>query len=167
MEQLWVENSAHGRFWRRLLRERAAQIAGDELHLRRLRYLPDLVKSLQKKFGHIWADANTNLYKLIAGAFGEVWDDEDDEKQRFAAAYAGKKEAAVKQRKLDDDLVRARQKDARRGVDELQGESQESLEDMEETGKWRRQEEEGEEEEGEEGGGRSRREEFYRRAGSC
>jgi hypothetical protein len=161
MEQLWVENSAHGRFWRQLLRDRAAQIVGDEAHLRRLRYLPDLVKSVQRKFGHIWADANTNIYKLIAGAFGEVWDEEDDEKQQFAAAHAGKKEAAVKQRKLDDDLVGARKKDARRGVDELQGEPQESLEDLEEKGKGRQ------EGKGEEGGeGRSRREEFYRRAGS-
>ena len=138
MEQLWVENSAHGRFWRQLLRDRAAQIVGDEAHLRRLRYLPDLVKSVQRKFGHIWADANTNIYKLIAGAFGEVWDEEDDEKQQFAAAHAGKKEAAVKQR-----------------------EPQESLEDLEEKGKGRQ------EGKGEEGGeGRSRREEFYRRAGS-
>ena len=163
MEQLWAEDSAHGQFWRRLLRERAESIASDEVHLRRLRYQPALAKSEQKRFGHVWADAGTDVYKLIAGAYGEVWDEEDEEKQRFAAAHAGKKEAAVKQRKPDDDLVGARQKDARRRLDKLQGEPQTGLEDLEEGGRqsckgWQ-------EETGQEARGRTRREEFYRRAG--
>ena len=51
----------------------------DAEYMRHLRYQNDRAKKDQKLFGHIWEEYGTNVYKLIAKACGETWDDEDDD----------------------------------------------------------------------------------------
>ena len=119
----------HGRFWRRLIRERAHEFAANTERLRKLRYEPEKAADSQKRFGKAWREMNTNVYKLIAGAYGESWDLEDEEKH--GTFEAPKKEAAVKQRE-NDNLARAREKDARVRFDQLQREPQAGLEILEE-----------------------------------
>ena len=146
-------------------------------YLQTLRGNYEEAKQLQKRFGQVWAEYGTDVYKLTAEACGENWDFDsargdslqDEEKSAFARAAANKKEAAVEQNK-DDNLAPARQAGPRRGLDQLQGISQEGecvLEEEEGVrgllGRSQKVEEARQEEEKGSGGGR--RADFYRRAG--
>ena len=73
-------DNEHAQFWDRLLRQRAAQIAGDPAWLKSVRYDVKEAEVLQRRFGYVWKESGTNIYKLIASAFGETWDEEDDQK---------------------------------------------------------------------------------------
>ena len=80
MHRAWEEDTAHGRFWRQLVRGRAVANMQDAEYLRSLRYQNDRAKKDQRLFGKIWEEHGTNIYKLIAKAHGEIWDEEDDQK---------------------------------------------------------------------------------------
>ena len=131
-------------FWVRLVRDRAIEFMRSKSFLRSLRQKHDDAKRLQKQFGHVWQEYDTDIYILIAEACGENWDLE-------------KKDTAVNQEnKGDDNLVAARKTGTRERVDELQGKFEESFRELEEA-KRREAEEKGQE--------KGRGEEFYRRAG--
>ena len=97
MHRIWEDNTAHGRFWRQLVRQRAEAHMQDAEYMRHLRYQNDRAKQDQKLFGHIWEEYGTNVYKLIAKACGETWDAEDDEKNGLGR-FADKKTAPIQQR---------------------------------------------------------------------
>ena len=120
MEAVWRNDTPHGRFWRQLLQENADQRRLDEDYLKRLRYRADLAKEDQKRFGHIWAEHGTNVYKLIAGAYGENWDAEDDEKQRYALEH-GKKGCSGKANSNHGNLARTREEGPRERRHPVQG----------------------------------------------
>ena len=83
-------------FWACLVRDRAIEFMHSTSFLRSLRQKHDDAKQLQKRFGHVWLEYDTDIYKLIAEACGENWDLE-------------KKDTAVNQEnKGDDNLVAAR-----------------------------------------------------------
>ena len=80
MQQVW-ESPAEG-FWRRLLNGRVDDLVNDpkKVLLRHMRHDHVMVKRYQRRFGPIFRERGLNLYKLIADACGEVWDNEDEEK---------------------------------------------------------------------------------------
>ena len=161
---MWEDDSPHARFWRKLIQQRARMFMKHREYLVTLRGNYEEAKRMQKRFGHVWAEYGTDIYKLTAEACGENWDFEDEEKNASARA-AVKKEAAVKQNK-DDNLAPARQAGSRRGLDQLQGISQESecvLE--EEEGLLGSPQKEGPQKEARQEEGSGRRADFYRRAG--
>ena len=82
MNSVWDVETAHARFWRRLLNENVDKMINDpELFLlKHMRYDNEMAKDYQKRFGEILAERGTSMYKLIAGAYGEQWDSEDDQK---------------------------------------------------------------------------------------
>ena len=133
MEKLWEEDSAHGRFWAQLIQENADRRMLDDEYLKRLRYRHDLAKEDQKRFGHIWARHNTNIYKLIASACGEVWDNEDEEKHggkssaRTPWSQRSRESASALQKtgciptKGNDNLDRAREESPRSRQHQFQG----------------------------------------------
>ena len=124
MEAVWKNDTHHARFWRQLLQQNADQRRLDEEYLKRLRYQPERAKDDQKRFGSIWARHNTNIYKLIADAYGEVWDDEDEEKQRSRESALALEKTAASNLKDNGNLDRAREESSRRRQHELQGVSQ-------------------------------------------
>ena len=118
-----TDSEVHDAFWDKLLQERAEMFENFPEFLRSLRFNYKEAERMQRMFGRVWASRNTNIYKLIARACGEVWDDEDDEKAAYARSRP-KKDVAIKQsdtRRPNDDLVGAREKGARRRQHELQG----------------------------------------------
>ena len=148
---MWEYETPQQRFWKRLVRQRAESFMLDEKYLLSLRHRNDLVKADQKRFGHIWAEHNTNIYKLIAKAHGENWDAEDEQKTAYAL-HEQKKTAPIPQRE-NDNLVAACETSTRGGEHLLQGEPEESEQELE---KGRKEEE---------GKGACRRGGFYRAAG--
>ena len=156
----WENDGAHAQFWRSLVRSRAAMFMKHVPTLKALRHNFAEAKRMQELFGSVWAEYGTDVYKLIAEACNESWDNEDEEKSAFARASA-KKEAAVKQR--DDDLVATREAGARQRQHELQGIAQESQRLLEkEEGHYC---DKGAEEEEALKKSSGRRDDFYRRAG--
>ena len=129
MHNVWKED-ARARFWKRLVRQRAVENMQDVEYLQHLRCRNDLAKAAQKQFGHIWEEHGTNIYKLIAGAHGENWDAEDEEKNAFRM----KNDSIVTQRETNhDSLDRSREKSPCRGLNELQGIAQESISFLEKS----------------------------------
>ena len=118
MNSVWDVETAHARFWRRLLNENVDKMINDpELFLlKHMRYDNEMAKDYQKRFGEILAERGTSMYKLIAGAYGEQWDSEDDQKD---PSHMVKKEAPCNQRNHGnhDDLDSARKS----GIPEGQG----------------------------------------------
>ena len=162
---MWEDDSPHARFWRQLIQQRAREFMRNREYLQTLRGNYEEAKRMQKRFGHVWAEYGTDIYKLTAEACGENWDFEDEEKNAFARA-AVKKEAAVKQNK-DDDLAPTRETGTRRGLDQLQGISEESecvLEEGKGLGGGKSPQKESPQKETRQEEGR-RRADFYRRAG--
>ena len=156
MQKVWEDNSPAAKFWRQLVRDRATEYMRDPDFLRDMRHDYTMVREYQNRFGRVWAEYGTDIYRLIAEACGECWDSEDEEK----------KEAAVNQRivKKDDDLVATREKDPRGREHELQGKPEASVGLLEEG----RRRKGAEEAAPKEKSGKSRRgEDFYRRAGAC
>ena len=147
-------------FWERLVRDRAIEFMRSKSFLRSLRQKHDDAKRLQKRFGHVWQEYDTDIYKLIGSACGENWDLE-------------KKDTAVNQEnKGDDNLVAARETGSCERLDELQGKPEASLgvleEDWEEQGQSDRgpgAEKETPKKKCKEC--KSRGDDFYRRAGGC
>ena len=88
MQDVWRETT-HARFWNQLLNERCDMMieasASKAPWLRSMRFDNAEVRAYQKRFGEILSARGTSMHKLIAGAWGEIWDNEDDEKQRGAA----------------------------------------------------------------------------------
>ena len=84
MDSVWREGPVK-RFWDRLLNENVDRLVTDpeQFLLKHMRHDYAMVKDYQKRFGHIFEERGLNLYKLIAEACGEVWDDEDEQKQCF------------------------------------------------------------------------------------
>ena len=122
---MWEYETPQQRFWKRLVRQRAESHMQDAKYLQALRHRNDLAKADQKRFGHIWAEHNTNIYKLIAKAHGENWDAEDDEKNAFAL-HEQNKTAALPQRE-NDNLAAAREEGPREREHVVQGLAQESV----------------------------------------
>ena len=130
MEKSWDAESPHVRFMKRLIRERAVDLMRSPEYLRSLRHRNDVVVSDQRRFGHIWQEHGTNIYKLIAEAHGENWDAEDEQKEAFRAQSCTKKEVPVNQRGLTEDhdnLATTCEESPRRWIDELQGEPEASF----------------------------------------
>ena len=166
-----TDSEVHDAFWDKLLQERAEMFENFPEFLRSLRFNYKEAERMQRMFGRVWASRNTNIYKLIARACGETWDDEDDEKAASARSRP-KKDVAIKQsdtRRPNDDLVATREEGARRREHQLQGVPEASERLLEETERLRLR-----------GGSSStqkearpqkesrRRADFYRRAGgSC
>ena len=169
MEETWRATAAED-FWNQLVRDRARMFMRSRESMRRLRYDNPEAKRMQRLFGDVWREYDTNVYQLIAEAHDENWDAEDE--QKHAVADEDKKEAAVNKTNHDD-LAGTREESARERLHELQGVVEESLGVMEEE-KGRRirgllatvggAEEEARQKKEEEIG-RGRREGFYRRAG--
>ena len=122
---MWEHETPQQRFWKRLVRQRAESHMQDTKYLQLLRHRNDLAKADQKLFGHIWAEHNTNIYKLIATAHGENWDAEDEQKTAYAL-HEQKKTAALPQRE-NDNLVAAREEGPREREHIVQGLAQESV----------------------------------------
>ena len=97
MEAAWVHNSPHVVFWRRLLNERVDELVNSPDWLKRLRFAHDEVRWWRKNCGHIFEERGLNLYHLIAQAYGEVWDEEDE--QKCAQAEEEKVDPSVLKRK--------------------------------------------------------------------
>ena len=133
MESVWEHDTPHARFWRQLLQQNADQRRLDEEYLKRLRFQPARAKEDQKRFGDIWAEHNTNIYKLIASACGEVWDNEDEEKHggkssaRTPWSQRSRESASALQKtgciptKGNDNLDRAREESPRSRQHQFQG----------------------------------------------
>jgi hypothetical protein len=77
---MWEDDSAHARFWRRLLNSRVDELVSSQAWLKKLRYDHEEVRWWQKKAGHIFEERGVNLYQLIAQSHGECWDNEDEQK---------------------------------------------------------------------------------------
>ena len=157
MEKVWDDPVAD--FWVKLHNECVDKLVNDpeKFLLKHMRYDHKMVREYQKRFGRVWAEYGTDIYRLIAEACGECWDMQDEEK----------KEAAVNQRIEDDNLVAAREEDPRGREHELQGKPEASVGLLEEGRCSRRRKGSAEEAAPKEKSGKSRRgEDFYRRAGS-
>ena len=164
----WDDEGPAARFWKRLVRERAIEFMRCPDYLKGLRYNNKRAVADQKTFGHIWEEYGTNVYKLIAGAHGESWDkwdeedeqkemqrvdEEDEQKEMQRVATAPNKTPPLNQRQNNDNLVAACETSTRGGEHLLQGEPEESEQELE---KGRKEEE---------GKGACRRGGFYRAAG--
>ena len=152
---MWEEEeNVHCAFLRKLTERRARECMQSVPFLQFLRTDYDKARVNQKLFGHVYARYGTDIYKLIAKACNEVWDEEDEEKNAFRCS---KKEAAVKQREYDD-LAPAREKGSRSRQHELQGVS-EASERLLEKGRSEQTSKKGSQAQA------GRGESFYRRAG--
>ena len=114
---MWEDDTPATRFWERLVRERAIEFMQSPEYLKKLRFNYDRAKADQKLFGKIWREYGTSVFQLIAEAYGETWDAEDEEKN----------DVAINQREPDDDLVGAREESSLERVDQLQGKPEASL----------------------------------------
>ena len=124
---MWTNESLHARFRRQLIRQRAIANMQNVEYLRQLRYCNDLAKRDQRLFGQIWEEHGTNVYKLIAGACGETWDEEDEQKTAFALKKIDAINKGLKGNTSDDDLDATREKGARERQHQLQGIAQASV----------------------------------------
>ena len=61
MENLWVDDSPHANFWRRLLNQRVDELVNSVEWLKNLRFRNDEVKWWQKRCGHIFEERGLNL----------------------------------------------------------------------------------------------------------
>ena len=82
MEAVWGKETKHQRFWRQLLNDRVNELLNDpeKVLLRHMRHDYEMVKRHLHYFGAVLKERNLCLYKLIAEAYGENWDSEDEEK---------------------------------------------------------------------------------------
>ena len=166
MEETWRATAAED-FWNQLVRDRARMFMRSRESMRRLRYDNPEAKRMQRLFGDVWREYDTNVYQLIAEAHDENWDAEDE--QKHAVADEDKKEAAVNKTNHDD-LAGTREESARERLHELQGLpfARERLLEEEEEGPngGKKSPQKAAQEEGTRRGRRGRRREgFYRRAG--
>ena len=151
METVWAQETAHQRFWRRLLNENVDRLINDpeKYLLKHMRYDNAMATDYQKRYSTILAERGTSIYKLIAEAFNERWDSEDEQK---CPSQLEKKGAPSNQRNHGnhDDLDRTCESGVFEGQglgDEVQGRPTSGSEDLEKGGQ-------GLEVEGESGGTR-------------
>ncbi len=111
---MWDEDSSPGAsFMRQLLWNQGQHLMKSTVYAHNLRHQPELAARHQKIFGHVWKSAGTDVFGLIASAYGEDWGRAPD---------APKKPCAVNQKdKHNDDLVGAREKCAQEREHQLQG----------------------------------------------
>ena len=159
---MWDEQTPAARFMQRLVRERAEEMIAAPQYMRCLRNDNETAVRYQRKFGKVWAQHGTNVYKLIAKACGDSpWDSEDEQK---SGAVAVEKKVSPLKEKYHDDLAPTRQAGARVRVDLLQREPEAGFEVLEEG----RKEAADPAEKGKESReSRGRREGFYRLAGGA
>ena len=86
MEQVWVDDSPHAAFFRRLLNSRVDELVNSQEWLKRLRHSHEEVKWWNKRCGHIFEERGLNLFELIAQANGECWDLDSEDEQKCAQA---------------------------------------------------------------------------------
>ena len=98
MEAGWVEETAHQRFWRSLLNTRLDQLLSDKENLRSLRYNWKHFTNLKEKLKLVLEERGLSLEGLVAKAFDETWDSEDEQKHNGA-----KKSSPVKVKKTPSD----------------------------------------------------------------
>ena len=152
MEQVWVDDSPHANFWRRLLNGRVDELVNSQEWLKRLRHRNDEVKWWNKRCGHIFEERGLNLYQLIAQANDECWDLDSEDEQKCAHAVEENVAPPMLKKKPRQDAV--------------------SLDHPCEIGVRSREKEELElhvrpSDEGREKNVQEGREELYRRAGGC
>ena len=147
MESVWNVETAHQRFWRRLLNQNIDRLIRDpeKFLLKHMRYDNAMAKDYQKRYSTILAERGTSMYKLIAEACGEQWDSEDEQK---CPSQLEKKCVPSNQRNQGnhDDLDRTREIGVleRQGLgDEVQGRPASGSEDLEKVGQGLEVEEEG------------------------
>ena len=163
MDGLWVSSNPAKLFLDKLRRKRAIEFMRNQSYLRQLRYNHELAERDQRAFGKIWEEYGTDVNQLIAEAWGENWDFEDEEKARCARVEARKKKLEPINQN-NDDLVTARQASARQRLHEFQGIPEKSecvLEKEERRGSESPQKAPRKEK------GRGRSSAFYRLAGGC
>jgi hypothetical protein len=162
MDALWVCSDPAKQFLDKLRRKRAIEFMRNESYMRQLRYNHEMAERDQRAFGKIWEEYGTDVNQLIAEAWGENWDFEDEEKARCARVEALKKLEPINQN--NDNLVTTRQRGARQRLHEFQGIHEKSecvLEKEERRGSESPQKAPRKEKDS----GRSRA--FYRLAGGC
>ena len=108
MQEVWRDRRQA--FFEQLLRERVKKMVEQPQNLRDLRHNHKEVERLQRKLDKYLSEENTNMYKLVARAYGECWDSEDDEKKSYQS------------KQKHDDVASTCEKGARSGLHELQGE---------------------------------------------
>ena len=97
MESIWRQRDPVAQFWERLLNDNVDRLLRDpeKFLLKHMRYDHDFLRDYQRRFGTVLKARGLNLYRLVAEACGEVWDNEDDEK----GCFQPKKESPMDQRK--------------------------------------------------------------------
>ena len=129
MHKAWESESPAARFMQRLVRERALEFMCCPDYLKALRFDYVRARQAQKRFGAVWAEFGKTVFQLIAEAYGETWDAEDEEKHAYK--NTPKKEAAITQRNYDD-LVTTREAGPLERQHELQGKPETSEHVLEE-----------------------------------
>ena len=86
MEQVWVDDSPHATFFRRLLNSRVDELVNSQEWLKRLRHSHEEVQWWNKRCGHIFEERGLNLFQLIAQANDECWDLDSEDEQKHAHA---------------------------------------------------------------------------------
>ena len=147
---------------RQLVRERALEFMRCPDYLKALRFDYVRAKHAQKRFGAVWAEFGKTVFQLIAEAYGEIWDAEDEEKHAYKNP-APKKEAAINQK--DDDLVTTREAGPLERQHELQGKPETSERVLEENQSRRISKQGCTQEEAQKNREKERGAGFYRRAG--
>ena len=133
MEEVWVHDDPVAAFRRRLVEQRARSLAGDEAFLRSLRNDFETARRLQRRFGRVWASlpGSPTVFELIAGACGETWDLEDEQKR--APDDEKVSHGTTKKDDEDADLVAAREEGSCGWEHLLQGVPQAGLGELEEA----------------------------------
>ena len=92
MHNVWTDDSPHARFWRKLLNQRFEQLQRSRAELRKLRFDYKQFKWVQKRMGAILEERGLNLFQMVAEAYDENWDSEDEEKTAKKSAPSPLKE---------------------------------------------------------------------------
>ena len=130
-------------FLDRLMRQRVQGMLEKPEHLKCLRHDHSRLQRIQRLFGRHLDEAGTSMYKLVAAAYGESWDFEDDEKNPDRNRTEAEPEPqagspaelfpGLQGKGNHDDLVAAREKSTRLWEHELQREPQASERVVEEA----------------------------------
>ena len=80
--KMWDKRTPHQRFWDNLVGGALDRLLECPDEIRALRFKYDEVCRLQKTLKLALDKRGTSMMRLVAEAHGEVWDEEDDEKQQ-------------------------------------------------------------------------------------
>ena len=78
---VWDQKTAHQRFWDNLVNGALDRLLQCPDEIKALRYNYDEMRRLQKCLGLALDQRKTSMMRIVAEAYGETWDSEDDEKQ--------------------------------------------------------------------------------------